>query len=173
MNLTAARIEEYDGILEFYDQIIDSFADAEYAPKWEKGVYPSRELIFNSIKNKELYYAGERSDRKACVILNHKYNEEYQSAEWSVDAADEELLVIHTLGVHPGYAGQGVATQLVQAVIEMAKDQNIRTIRLDVLEGNLPAECVYTNAGFQYVETQKMYYEDTGWTNFKLFEYIL
>ncbi len=173
MKLNIAKIEEFDEVQKFYYDVIDAMADAKFKPKWEKDIYPSRDLLFNSIKNSELFYAGECSGIQACMIVNHEYNEEYRWAEWSVDAADDELLVIHTLGVHPKFAGQGIATKMVHEVIEMAKDQKLKTIRLDVLDGNIPAECVYIDSGFQYVSTQKMFYEDTGWTNFKLFEYLL
>jgi len=58
-------------------------------------------------------------------------------------------------------------------VIGLAKERGIKAIRLDVLEGNLPAEKTYTSVGFSFVETLQMFYEDTGWTNFKLYEYDL
>ena len=93
--------------------------------------------------------------------------------KWSVDAEDPELLVIHALGVHPDYAGKGIAKEMVRNVIEMAREQKLKTIRLDVLEGNVPAEKAYSKMGFQYVTTLKLFYEDTGWTNFKVYEYII
>ena len=58
-------------------------------------------------------------------------------------------------------------------VIAMAAQNGIKTVRLDVLEGNLSAEKAYTKVGFRYVETARMFYEDTGWTNYKLYEYIV
>lgn len=62
---------------------------------------------------------------------------------------------------------------MVQKVINLAKEAKMQAIRLDVLEGNLPAESVYVKAGFSYVDTIRMYYEDTGWTNFKVYEYLI
>ena len=63
--------------------------------------------------------------------------------------------------------------QMVQKVIDMARIHDIKTIRLDILGGNLPAEKAYTKMGFQYLDTVRMFYEDTGWTDYKLFEYIV
>ncbi len=107
------------------------------------------------------------------MIVNHSYNDGYKQVNWSVEAEDGELLVIHALGVQPNYAGQGIAKEMVQKVIEMGIKQKLKTIRLDVLEGNIPAEKAYTKIGFQYVTTLKMFYEDTGWTNYKAYEYII
>ena len=52
-----------------------------------------------------------------------------------------------------------------------AADQKV--IRLDVLAGNVPAEKLYTGLGFKYMDTLRMYYEDTGWTDYELYEYVL
>lgn len=62
---------------------------------------------------------------------------------------------------------------MVKKVIDTARENNVKTIRLDVLEGNIPAEKVYRKMGFRYVDTIPMFYEDTGWTDFRLFEYII
>ena len=62
---------------------------------------------------------------------------------------------------------------MVRKAIELARETGMKAIRLDVLENNYPAENLYIGFGFQYRDTLKMYYEDTGWTNFKLFEYVI
>lgn len=97
----------------------------------------------------------------------------YRSVRWSVEVPDEQLLVIHALGVQPRFAGRGMAKQMAVHVIGMAREKGIRTVRLDVLGGNLPAERAYTAVGFRYLETLQMYYENTGWTDYKVFELLL
>ena len=49
----------------------------------------------------------------------------------------------------------------------------MKVIRLDVLEGNIPAQKVYERLGFNYINTIQMYYEDTGLTGYMLYEYVL
>ena len=41
---------------------------------------------------------------------------------------------------------------------------------MDVLGACESAEKLYRNCGFPFVEAKDMYYEDTGWTEYKLFE---
>ena len=48
-----------------------------------------------------------------------------------------------------------------------------KAIRLDVLGGNVPAEKLYTDLGFKYMDTLKMYYEYTCRTDYELYEYVL
>lgn len=173
LQFRAANQEDYIHVRDFYYSLIDEMADAAYKPGWEKDVYPTQEFLMESISRGELYI-GELDGRIAsCMVVNHAYNDGYKSVSWSVEAKDSELFVIHALGVHPLFSGKGIAKQMVQKVIEKAGRNGIKAIRLDVLEGNIPAEKAYTKLGFVYRGTIQMFYEDTGWTNFRLFEFVL
>ena len=54
--------------------------------------------------------------------------------------------------------------------IEAAQAAGQKAIRLDVLAGNVPAERLYEGMGFRYLGTIPMFYEDTGWTDYELYE---
>lgn len=168
-----AEKNEYDKVRSFYHSLIDAMQNAQYNPQWEKEVYPSDEYLQDSINKKELFVG--MIDNKICsaMIVNHEYNESYDKVEWTTKAKTEEIMVIHALGVHPDFGGRGIAKELVAKVISHAEDSHQKVIRLDVLEGNVPAEKLYRSMGFKYVDTIKMYYEDTGWTDFELYEYQL
>ena len=43
----------------------------------------------------------------------------------------------------------------------------------EVLGGNVPAERLYTGQGFTCRGTVRMFYDDTGWTDYGLYEYLL
>lgn len=171
--IRAAKTEDYIRVRDFYYVLIDAMKDAEYKPGWEKDVYPTQEFLSHSIEHGELYIGEIDGQIVSSMVVNHEYNDGYKSIRWLVDAKDSELLVIHALGVDRGFSGQGIAGQMVQEVLRKAHEQHIKTVRLDVLEGNLPAEKAYTKLGFQYLDTIRMFYEDTGWTNFKVYEYIV
>lgn len=173
MQIRKAEIQEYHKVREFYYTLTDAMKDAEYGPGWKKDIYPSQEFLRGSIESGELYIGECDGKIIACMVLNHESNEGYQKVQWSVEANDSEVFVIHALGVHPAFSGKGVAKQMVRSVIELAQANQIKTIRLDVLKGNLPAEKAYTKIGFVCLDTIPMYYEDTGWTDYEVFEYIV
>lgn len=173
LQIRVADSSDYNNVREFFYTLIDAMADAEYKPGWEKDIYPTQEFLIKSIENHELYVGETGSRLVSCMVVNHEYNDGYRKIQWSVEAKDSELFVIHALGVHPAFSGQGIAKQMVQKMIESAYKNNIKTIRMDVLEGNVPAERVYIENGFKFVDIIQMFYEDTGWTNFKLFEFIV
>ncbi|MBC5580970.1 GNAT family N-acetyltransferase [Anaerofilum sp. BX8] len=173
MKLKCAAEKDFTNIRNFYYSLIEIMEKTEFDPGWEKDIYPTQEFLITSIQNRDLYFIENDTQIQACMIVNHLYNKGYKEVKWSVDAEDPELLVIHALGVHPDHAGKGLAKEMVRNVIEMAREQKLKTIRLDVLEGNVPAEKAYSKMGFQYVTTLKLFYEDTGWTNFRVYEYII
>ncbi len=82
-------------------------------------------------------------------------------------------MVIHALGVHSDHQGRGYAKALVQYALDIAGKRGMKSVRLDVIEGNLPAEKLYSCFGFRFMDIQQMFYEDTGWTNFMLYERLL
>lgn len=173
MDIRPAKEQEFDAVRYFYHSLIDAMKDAQYRPGWKKGVYPSDAGLRKALAAAELFIGLEGDRIASAMIVNHDVNEGYLKASWPTEARPEEVMVIHALGVHPDFSGMGYAKELVAKAILTAKEQGRKAVRLDVLSGNIPAERLYTGMGFQYVDALRMYYEDTGWTQFKLFEYPL
>ena len=171
MIITPATPDQYDSVRAFYHSMIDAMASSTVYVGWKKDIYPAPGFLKESIQMGELYLVLEDDQIVAAMIFNHECNESYQRFEWQTAANDSEIMVIHALGVHPHFFGKGYAKALVRKAIDLATEKRMKAIRLDVLEGNIPAENLYLGFGFQYMTMLRMYYEDTGWTNFKLFEY--
>lgn len=170
MKIRRATAADYDGARAFYHALIDDRQQDQYDFGWQKDVYPSPQLLKDSIANGALYL-GETDGRIAgAVIVNHECNDGYRDFMWPTALSPDEVTVIHALGIHPAFAGKGYAKQLVRFVIQTARDNGQKAIRLDVLKGNIPAEKLYTGFGFRQLHTLKMFYEDTGWTDYELFE---
>jgi len=168
-----AKPAQYDDVEKFYCALIDSMADSEFRPEWEMGVYPTERLLKDAIKEQALFLAYLGNDLAGVMILNHDHEPEYENVKWQTNAKKDEVLVIHLLGVSPAYQGKGVAKQMVSSVIEMCVEDHIKAIRLDVLRKNILAAKLYLSIGFQYIDSVKIYYEDTGLADFQLYEYII
>lgn len=173
MIIKKANPEQYSAVRAFYHSLIDGIVDFPYSAGWKKDIYPAPEYLMESINNGNLYIAVEDEEIIAAMVLNHECNEGYNDFSWPTKAAEKEITVIHALGVHPSQMGKGYAREMVRFAIETAKNNDQKVIRLDVLKGNLPAERLYTGLGFEYLHTLPMFYEDTGWTDYELYEYKL
>lgn len=173
LQIRTANLKDYERVRAFYYVMTDELEHAKYSPAWKKDVFPTQAYLLESINDSALYIGEIDGEIVSCMVVNHAYSEGYQNVRWLVEAADSELLILHLLGVLPMYSGRGIAGQMIQKAVEIACENHMKTIRLDVIEGNVPAEITYTKNGFQYIETIQLYYEDTGWANFKLFERIV
>ena len=173
MKIAAAGPDQYQAVRQFYHAVIDGVGDARDSVRWKKDIYPTPAFLESSIRSGELFIASDGGAILGAMILNHQYNEEYRKFQWPTEADDSEITVIHALAVHPSATGKGYAKQMVQFAVDYARGHQQKAIRLDVLKGNLRAEKLYSGMGFQYLHTLPMFYEDTGWTDFKLYEYRL
>ncbi len=190
MDIVKATPRQFAAVRAFYFAVIDGLADVEYGPGWEKDIYPAPEYLADAIGAGELYIGvdagdagegvagksgedgegGEGGEIIAAMVLNHHCNEAYRGFSWPTQVAPDEVMVIHTLAVLPQHTGKGYAKQLVRFAIEKARAAGQKAIRLDVLAGNVPAERLYPALGFVYLGTIPMFYEDTGWTDYELYE---
>lgn len=163
---------DYPAVKGFYDALTDEMEHAPFQPGWKKDIYPTRDFLLRSIAQGELYTGLLGEEMAACMVVNRQCNDGYRQVRWSVEAGPEEVRVIHALGVRAAYSNRGFAKEMVQEAVALARKGRCKTIRLDILAGNLPAERAYTRVGFRPVATLPMFYEDTGWTDYKLFEFL-
>ena len=107
------------------------------------------------------------------MVVTQGTDKTYGNPPWRVDAPDLETAVIHTLGVSPDFAGQGLGLDMMRQAAELAREKGWRALRLDVLEDNAPAQRFYERAGFVYIQTKQIWYESTGLASFLLYEYAV
>ena len=172
MELTCrpAKTEEFEAVRAFYCEMTSRMEEYEYHPKWVMGVYPSDDYLREACENGQAYLACIEDRILGAMVVNQSLNEGYENAAWVTAAKPDEVCGIHTLAVMPDALHRGVGRFLVENAIRVALQKGCRAIRLDVLSGNLPACRLYESAGFQFVERRSLYYEDTGFCDFDLYE---
>ena len=168
-----AKITEFAVIRQFYWDLIDAMHDQNDMIGWKKGIYPTDEFLQESLEKGELFTLKDNGILYGCVILNSECNEGYQGLKWSIDCPDEDVFVPHALAVDPAQQGKGLGAKIVHEIFDYARKQHKKAVRLDILGTNAMAERLYTKCGFQFVEGKNMFYEDTGWTEYKMYEYNL
>lgn len=166
-----ASQDEFDRIRAFYWALIDAMAADNDKIGWKKGIYPTDDFLRDSLAKGTLYTLTHQQQLAACVIVNSDTNEGYAGVPWRVDCADGDVLIPHALAVSPALQGQGIGREVVAQVQDLARCAGKRAVRLDILGTNVAAERLYTGMGFQFVQTKTMFYEDTGWTEYKLYEW--
>ena len=140
MRIEKAETSQYPDVRSFYHSLIDGIADLPYGAGWKKDVYPAPEYLKESIRDGNLYIGLDGDAIIAAMVVNHQCNDGYRKFRWPTEAAENEVTVIHALGVHPSRTGEGYGRQMVRFVMELARRNRQKVIRLDVLKGNVPAE---------------------------------
>lgn len=166
-------LQDIDELEQLYDSLNDSLAEGINYPGWKKGVYPIREDAIDGIESNCLYVARYDGRIVGSIILNHEPENGYQKAVWGIDEDYDNIFVIHTLAVHPGYMHMGIGKALMDYSYELGKEMNMKSIRLDVYHKNMPAISLYERNGFQYIDTVDLGLGDYGLDWFCLYEKLL
>ena len=67
---------------------------------------------------------------------------------------------ITNVAVAPDYRRQGVATQLIERLVEISRAEKAEFITLEVRENNTSAQALYEKQGFGVVGKRKAFYEN-------------
>ena len=172
INLRKAESEEAKEILIFYQNLIDSIKDSEFKPKWSE-YYPNLEYIQTSIERQELYISSKDNEIIASVVLNNEFDPNYENIDWIIDAESDEVTVIHTFAIASKFAGKGIGREIFNQIKDNAIKNNQRSIRIDIIDGNIGAQKFFEKFGFEYIDTAQIFHEAVGLEKFHLYEYVL
>lgn len=173
IQIRLGREEDLDSLEQLYDNLNDYLAATINYPGWRKGVYPTRQDAEAGIKENALFVALENEEVVGSMILRHEPEPAYYSAPWSVNLADHEVYVIYTFTVSPYKLHHGIGQKLLEFATQYAKENQVKSLRLDVYEKNTPAIRLYEKCGFHYVDTVSLGLEEIGLSWFQLYEKLI
>lgn len=142
-----ARDNDVDAIVKLYDAVNDYYD----APGWGKGIYPTTTSVEHTVGKGNLYILVYADEVLGACILNHEQHPAYALQPWSINAQDEQVIVIHDLASHPNQRRKGIGKELVEYSIAYARKCNALTIRLDTHLSNIPARTLYERCGFNEI----------------------
>ena len=91
-----------------------------------------------------LFFSGVRD-----ILLGYVWEEEGQLAgNIAFQRRAGGAYYINSISVLPEFRRRGIARKLLTAVIEEAKNDGAKNVRLDVISANLPARSLYESLGF-------------------------
>lgn len=173
MEIRKGTQEDIDEVAALYDALTDYLEKHVNYPGWRKGIYPAREDAVLGIDGDNLFVTVEKGRIAGTVILSHEPEEAYDLADWHNQLEYKDIIVIHTLAVHPDFLHQGLGKQMMSFIIEYAVHMNMKALRLDVYETNTPASRLYEEFGFEYIDTVDLGYSAYGLNWFKLYQRLL
>ena len=173
MEFRYAADPDFERVTAFYRDAIARTPDMGIYAHWSYGLHPTDAMLRDYIRRGELILLEDGGVIRGAMALTLYQSEEYHAVGWGVDAADDEAAVVHILCIYPDCQRAGIGKRMIREAIRIARAEKKKAVRLDALESNTPAHGLYRALGFAYQGTQRLYADNTGWTNFLYFEYCL
>ena len=151
---------DLDGIADIYEAILRREEQTgKHYTNWQRGLYPTRDSAAKALEEGTLYVAVQGGEVAAAANLNQIQPDEYAKIPWTIPAKPKQVLVIHTLVVHPVIAGRGLGRKFVAFAEGLAVGKGCRAIRLDTYEGNQPALAFYPRLGYRLAGSTDFHFE--------------
>ena len=173
MEIRRPLAAEAEDICRMYDGIIDDTAGKTESPRWTKGVYPDLPYIIGAIERGEMIAAFDAGVPVGAVVRNHVMAPGYERAGWKAEVSSSEVYVVHTLGIDPDHQHLGIASMLMEAVIDEARQDGMKAVRCDIIDGNAPSIKLFEKLGFINHGESILDYDGMDGVPFTLMEYIL
>lgn len=146
-----AVLDDIDFIEDTYNEHFKHEIEHKAYTVFKKGVYPTRADAERAINLETMFVYEESGNIGGSIIIDKIQPTEYVGIPWKGNFSKDEVMVIHLLMVRPSMSGKGIATLLIRYAVELAKNNNCKTLRLDTGSQNIPAVSLYKKCGFEIV----------------------
>ena len=168
-----ATLDDLDAISAIYDAIHDREEAGLAVIGWNRAIYPTRASGEASIRAGDMYVLEEEGRVLAAAKINQKQEESYAQGTWTHEAAESEVLVLHTLVVHPEAAGRGIGKRFVAFYEECAARMACPYLRMDTNARNAAARALYRKLGSTEVSIVPCVFNGIAGVNLVLLEKTL
>ena len=159
MEIRKATAADLDGVEAIYNAVLDHQAATVNYTNWEKGSYPTRATAEKALAEGTLYVQSDGDALVGCAVFNHEQLPEYANTAWLYPAEEDQVMVIHTLCIHPAASGRGLAKALVAYAEQLGRAQGCTVMRFDTSEGNLPARALYPSLGYRLAGGTEFFFQ--------------
>lgn len=177
VTIRKATPADLEGVCAVFDEIHTAEEAGQLTTGWKREIYPVRGTFEAALERDDLFVAETAAapslpEGSACGeaagsadetevpaapriigagILNRIQVDVYEGAPWRCEAPDEEVMVLHTLGIAPSGAGCGAGTAFVKYYEAYAREHGCRELRIDTNETNRAARRLYGKLGYSEI----------------------
>ena len=149
MIIRKATLEDLNKITAIYNAIHDQEEQGITTIGWVRTIYPTVETAKLSILKGEMFVAIDQGIIVAAARINQEQVAEYVNASWQYEAADSEVMVLHTLVVLPVLKGHGYGKEFVTFYERYALEHQCHYLRMDTNARNNVARDLYKKLGYR------------------------
>lgn len=152
MIIRKATEKDLPGIIRIYDEIHAREEAGEVTIGWLRDIYPTGKTAEDSIHRGDMFVQEDKTGAIVGTgIINQIQVDAYADGNWKYTAADEEVMVLHTLVIsdRPGHRGSGKA--FLDFYECFAKEKRCPYLRLDTNARNAMARDFYRKHGYDEI----------------------
>ena len=142
--VSKGRVENVKKTLEMFILITDHLLN-HGIDQWNYD-YPDLVTLKDDVLHGYNFVIRKGDDIAASIALNDIQDDQYKNIHWK--NRSDSVLVIHRLGVHPKYQGQGLGKKMCLFAESYGKERNFKSIRLDAYAGNAVSNNLYKSLGY-------------------------
>lgn len=140
-----AKIESLPRIVSIYKNAVQAMNDNNIF-QWDE-LYPDVSILKKDILAGDMLTGVENETIVSAVVLSKDFDAQYLNGKWSY--LGENFIIIHRLCVDPAYQNRKIGTNTLLLAEALAKNNNIKSIRLDAFSQNPSALRLYENLGYK------------------------
>lgn len=154
MKIRKANAADFDKVMEILQDGRAQLAERGI-DQWQ-GDYPNPDHVKEDIANGYAYLAkaddGETVGTLTIIPAPDHFYDQLDGA-WQIET--DQYVTVHRVAIHSDHTGHGYASQLYQAVIDYFQSglSDIKSVRVDTHEDNLPMQHLIQKSGFKRVGT--------------------
>lgn len=154
MMIRKTSMEDLDAIIRIYDEVHAREESGELTTGWLRGIYPVRKTAEDAIKRGDMFVqSDDTGEIVGTGIINQIQVDVYADGNWQYQAADEEVMVLHTLAISVRDGHRGSGKEFLDFYENYAKENGCPYLRLDTNARNTAAREFYRKHDYKEVGT--------------------
>ncbi|VYT81407.1 GNAT family N-acetyltransferase [Clostridium tertium] len=148
MNFRKTTEKDLDSVIKIIDEAKE-FLKINNIDQWQNG-YPNKEVILRDIENDHSYVLDDNGEIIATTVLSFDGDKNYDviyNGDW---ITDNKYGVIHRIAVSRDYANRGIGKKIIESSEDIAKENNIKSMRADTHKDNKTMQSLLLKNGYEY-----------------------
>ena len=144
-----ATASDIPAVAAIYDKLHTEEEAGRATIGWIRGVYPTEDTARMALDRDDLFVQEEGGHIVGAAIINQTQVDAYSGGQWTIEAEDNEVMVLHTLVIDPDAAGHGFGKQFVAFYEDYARKNGCKVLRMDTNSRNARARAMYARLGYR------------------------
>ncbi|MBR4870104.1 MAG: GNAT family N-acetyltransferase [Oscillospiraceae bacterium] len=149
MQIRKAEKRDISAVAAIFSAIHTAEEQGRLTIGWVREIYPTEETAQAALDRDDLFVMEEEGRIVASAIINRVQVPDYAKGQWLYAARDDEVMVLHTLCIHPEAMGRGCGKAFIAFYEAYARENGCPYLRMDTNAINAAARAMYRKLGYR------------------------